>query len=160
MFVGTESDVFTGHLSEQRGPVELQLSGDTVVGGAGCPIPTSPIRSRRIIVVGGLNGQVRAYNIRGRHVWSFLATATIAAAILIDPSTNLVYVADTAGRVFVLNVANGQPTAPPFTAAAGITASPALGRDGTGTPTIYVGGSERRALRSRSHHAGKALVFS
>lgn len=37
-----------------------------------------------IIVAAGLAGQVRAYNIRGRQRWSFFASSTVNAAVLID----------------------------------------------------------------------------
>jgi outer membrane protein assembly factor BamB len=90
-----------------------------------------------IIVAGGLNGQVRAYNIRSRQKWSFFASADITAAIMVDETTNQFYVADENGRVFTALLSNGQfPPPPPsptpafsFTASAGIAASLALGRD-------------------------------
>jgi outer membrane protein assembly factor BamB len=54
--------------------------------------------------------------------------------VMIDPLTNLFYVADSSGHVFAANVGNGQlDSAFNFTAQAPITASPALGRDDTST---------------------------
>lgn len=101
--------------------------------------PNVPDQSTPIVVAGGLAGQVRAYNIRGRQRWSFFASATIDAAALIDESTDIFYVADTNGRVFAGNLANGtQMTSFAFAAGDAISASMALGRDTAATPTIYV----------------------
>jgi outer membrane protein assembly factor BamB len=92
-----------------------------------------------IIIGGGANGQVRAYTLRGRQYWSFFASANIVAAILIDASTDIFYVADISGRVHAGNVANGQIVSQfGFAAPTGITASPALGRDTAAVPTLYV----------------------
>lgn len=46
--------------------------------------PNLPQQSTPIIVAAGLAGQVRAYNIRGRQYWSFFASTTVNAAVLID----------------------------------------------------------------------------
>ncbi|MFN8642036.1 MAG: PQQ-binding-like beta-propeller repeat protein [Candidatus Binatia bacterium] len=46
--------------------------------------PNEPDQTTPIIVAAGLAGQVRAYNIRGRQRWSFYASSTIDAAVLID----------------------------------------------------------------------------
>ncbi|MGH7787933.1 MAG: PQQ-binding-like beta-propeller repeat protein [Candidatus Binatia bacterium] len=63
-----------------------------------------------IIVAAGLNGQVRAYNIRARQFWSFFASANINAAVLIDDTTDQFFVADAAGNVFAGNLATGLRT--------------------------------------------------
>ena len=97
-----------------------------------------------IIIAGGVNGQVRAFNVRGRQYWSFLASANIAAAILIDQATDLFYVADTGGGVSAANLINGQRDpnfsfAPPVDERpASFTASPALGNDMAPRPKLYV----------------------
>jgi outer membrane protein assembly factor BamB len=107
------------------------------------PNSTSP---DPIIVAGGTNGQVRAFNVRGRQFWSFSASATIVAAVLIDDSTDLFYVADTSGRVFAGALTNGLPVADfSFAPAqserpATITASPALGKNNAARPKLYVAG--------------------
>ena len=99
-----------------------------------------------LVIAGGVGGQVRAYNVRGRQYWSFFASATVVAAVLIDQDSELFYVADTGGRVFAGNMTNGQ-AAPSFSFATdvideatgerpGITASPALGRDDAGV--LYI----------------------
>lgn len=96
-----------------------------------------------IIVSGGANGLVRAFDRQGRQYWSFLATNTIIAAIVVDVARTpapVFYTADTNGRVFAANLSNGQLVdTPPFSfvADAAITASPALGRDGP-SPRLYV----------------------
>ena len=106
--------------------------------------PTS-MEETPIILMGGLNGQVRAFSIRGRQKWSLFASADVTAAILVDESAEQFYVADTSGRVIVADLANGQPVPLPtprtnyFVADAGITASPALGRDDVDEPRLYVG---------------------
>lgn len=101
--------------------------------------PTLENEVTPIIMAGGGSGTVRAYNLRGRQIWSFFAAATITAAVLIDPSTTIGYIADTSGRVVAIDVTNGQPTgAAPFRAVAGISASPALSRDTVSDPRIYV----------------------
>jgi hypothetical protein len=74
--------------------------------------PNQPDKSTPIILAAGLAGQVRAYNIKGRQYWSFFASTTINAAVLVDESTNLFYVADQNGQVFAGEVANGA-LAPP-----------------------------------------------
>ncbi len=91
-----------------------------------------------IIVAGGGQGQVHAYTIGGRLYWSFFAAATITASVMIDPISNLFYVADTAGNVYAgflvtaMQSPNGQLN-PAFSfktpTGVGILASPALGRD-------------------------------
>jgi outer membrane protein assembly factor BamB len=117
-----------------------------------------------IIAVGGINGQVRSYNLYGNQIWSFFASANIVAALMVDETTNLFYTADTAGRVFAANLANGELDSEfSFTAGicaggsmggmpcvtdancpsstcsvASITASPALGRDSAEPPRLYV----------------------
>lgn len=101
--------------------------------------PTDTTDSTPIIVGGGQNGQVRAFSILGRQAWSFFASADISAAVLIDESTAQFYVADTDGRVFTGALSNGQAVPGfQFAAAAGITASLALGRDTAEVPTLYV----------------------
>jgi outer membrane protein assembly factor BamB len=103
-----------------------------------------------ITIIGGVGGQVRAYNVRGRQYWSFFASATVVAATVVDQSTEIFYVADTAGRVFAANLINGQAD-PSFSFATepvdtgvqppprpGITASPALGNDSASVPKLYV----------------------
>lgn len=101
--------------------------------------PNVPQQSTPIIVAAGLAGQVRAYNIKGRQRWSFFASTTINAAVLIDESAEIFYVADGNGRVFAGNLADGTQVST-FTFAAGepISASMALGRDSAPTPTLYV----------------------
>jgi hypothetical protein len=106
-----------------------------------------------IVVVGGINGQVRAYNLSGNQVWSFFASATINAAPVADVANpeadprdpQVFYVADSAGHVFAANLATGQPVRAAFDPPQDIgpiTASPALGRDAAGTtiPKLYVAG--------------------
>ena len=99
-----------------------------------------------IIVVGGVNGQVRAYTLNGNQYWSFSASANIVAALMADLTTNLFYVADTAGRMVAVNLASGQAV-PTFKFTTdefapgqrpGIIASPALGSDDAAVPTLYV----------------------
>jgi outer membrane protein assembly factor BamB len=104
--------------------------------------PNQPTVVTPIIVVGGINGQVRAYNLAGNQYWSFFASASITAALLVDLSAdpNALYVADTGGRVFRVNLENGQ-LLDGFNASreiGGITASPALGRDTAAVPKLYV----------------------
>jgi outer membrane protein assembly factor BamB len=131
--------------------------------------PNEPEQSRPIIVAAGLQGQVRAYNIRGRQRWSFFASATVNAAVLIDdelpsqrcdggvaptptpggdpsptptPVTALkrFYVADQGGRMYAGNLANGRRCENfAFAAGEAISASPALGRDTAPEPRLYVG---------------------
>jgi len=92
-----------------------------------------------IVIAGGINGQVRSFNIKGRQFWSFFASANVDAAVLIDTSTNLFYIADASGHVFAGDVTNGHVvTGFSFAATSGITASPALGRDTAPVPTLYV----------------------
>jgi outer membrane protein assembly factor BamB len=85
-----------------------------------------------IVVAGSSNGQVRAFDRRGRTRWSLFvsAGATITAAIIIDEATQRVFVADQTGRVFVGDLANGvlDPQFN-FRASASISASAALGND-------------------------------
>lgn len=139
VFFGTEAGVFTGICPNGVARWSVSFPG-TQSSAALVQDPNFTDQVTPIIITGGLNGQVRGYSIRGRQAWSFFASANIVAAVMIDPSTNLAYVADTAGRVFVLDVANGQPVTPlpQFTAGAAITASPALGRDSVVTPRLYV----------------------
>lgn len=139
VFFGTESGVFTGICPNGVPRWSVSFPG-TQSSAALVQDPNFTDQVTPIIIAGGLNGQVRGYSIRGRQAWTFFASANIVAAVLIDPSTNLAYVADTAGRVFVLNVATGQPVTPlpQFTASAAITASPALGRDTVAQPRLYV----------------------
>jgi outer membrane protein assembly factor BamB len=113
------------------------------------PFPTpnpnpQPDQVNPIVIAGGVNGQVRAFNVRGRQYWSYLASANIAAAILIDQTTNLFYVADTGGQVSAASLITGRPD-PGFAFAPGpdeqpasFTASPALGRDDAPLPKLYV----------------------
>ena len=101
--------------------------------------PNQPTESTPIIVSAGLSGIVRAYSIKGRQRWSFFASATISAAVLIDTTTDLFYVADGNGRVFAAALLNGIRDARfNFQAAAPIAASPALGRDDAAVPSMYV----------------------
>ncbi len=101
--------------------------------------PNQPDKSTPIILAAGLAGQVRAYNIRGRQYWSFFASTTINAAVLIDDSTNLFYVADQNGQVFAGQVTNGAlDSAFSFKADGPVSASMALGRDTAPEPRLYV----------------------
>ncbi|MDX2171371.1 MAG: PQQ-binding-like beta-propeller repeat protein [Deltaproteobacteria bacterium] len=101
--------------------------------------PNEPTKSTPIILSAGLSGIVRAYNIRGRQRWSFFASATISAAVLIDPTTETFYVADGNGRIFAGALMNGALDSgfdfPP--AGAPISASLALGRDDAEIPSLY-----------------------
>lgn len=101
--------------------------------------PDEPDKSTPIIVAAGLAGVVRAYNVKGRQQWSFFASATVDAGIVVDQSTNVFYVADINGRLFAGALSDGS-TVPGFNFSAGesITATPALGRDTAPVPTIYV----------------------
>jgi outer membrane protein assembly factor BamB len=103
--------------------------------------PRNPQQFNPIIVVAGNSGQVRSYNIDGNQDWSFFASATVNASVLVDLTTNIVYVADSAGHVFAISLATGLPD-PQFvtlSVGAGITASPALGRDsGVDVQKLYV----------------------
>ena len=131
--------------------------------------PNVPQQSTPIIVAAGLAGQVRAYNIRGRQRWSFFASSTINAAVLIDdtlpaqrcesgtaptptrsvgpsptptPISDLkrFYIADQSGRMYSGNLADGSRCDNfSFAADASISASPALGRDTAVEPRLYVG---------------------
>ncbi|MGD9763102.1 MAG: PQQ-binding-like beta-propeller repeat protein [Candidatus Binatia bacterium] len=102
--------------------------------------PNLPNQDKPIIIAAGLAGVVRAFNLAGRQLWSFFASATVNAAVLIDESTELFYVADANGRVFSGALANGVPQAGfAFLADAGIGATPALGRDSATVPALYVG---------------------
>ncbi len=105
--------------------------------------------SAPIIIAAGLAGIVRAFNLRGRQRWSFFASATVDAGIVIDESTNVFYVADINGHVFSGALLDGSPVGG-FTVepAESITATPALGRDTASVPTIYVAdqGGTVRAL--------------
>jgi outer membrane protein assembly factor BamB len=139
VFFGTESGVFTGICP--NGVARWSVSFPATQSSAALvQDPNFTDQVKPIIIAGGLNGVVRGYSISGRQAWSFFASASIGAAVMIDPSSNLAYVADTAGRVFVLNIANGQPVTPlpQFTASTAITASPALGRDDVAEPRLYV----------------------
>ena len=139
VFFGTESGTFGGVCP--NGVPRWSVSFPATQSSAALvPDPSFTDQVTPIIIAGGLNGQVRGYSKGGRLAWTFFASANIVAAVMIDPSSNLAYVADTAGRVFVLNVASGQPVTPlpQFTANAGIMASPALGRDDVAQPRLYV----------------------
>lgn len=139
VFLATDGGVYAGVCpnSVLRYQVTFPPTQSTV---AIAQDPTKPNEETPIIVAAGLNGQVRAYNIRSRQFWSFFASADINAAVLIDDTTDQFYVADAGGRVFAGDLATGLPIAgfqfP--TAAAGILASMALGRDDTPTPRLYV----------------------
>jgi len=101
--------------------------------------PNQPDKETPIILAAGLAGQVRAYNIKGRQYWSFFASTTINAAVLVDESTNLFYVADQNGQVFAGQVANGAlDTSFSFQADGPVSASLALGRDTAPEPRLYV----------------------
>jgi outer membrane protein assembly factor BamB len=86
-----------------------------------------------LVIVGAAdNGEVRAYDRRGRTRWSLTvsAAATIRAAVVIDEGTQRVFVADQTGRVFAGDLANGRRDAQfAFQASAAISASPALGNE-------------------------------
>ncbi len=137
-YTGTLSGGFSGVCP--NGVQRFQLSFPlTQSAAAVAQDPNEPTQETPIIVAAGLAGQVRAYNIRGRQRWSFFASATIEAAVVIDESTDIFYVADTNGRVFAGALANGVPQAGfSFAADESITASPALGRDDAAVPTLYV----------------------
>ena len=139
VFFGTEGGSFTGICPNGVSRWSVSFPG-TQSAAALVQDPNFTDQVTPIIIAGGLNGQVRGYSLRGRQAWSFFASANIVAAVMIDPSTDLAYVADAAGRVFVLNVANGQPLTPlpQFTAGAAITASPALERDTVPKPRLYI----------------------
>jgi outer membrane protein assembly factor BamB len=138
-YIGTQSGAFTGICPNgiARFSVVLAPTQSTAA------ITVDPNRLTAdpqlpIIVAGGGEGQVRAYTIGGRQYWSFFASATITASVMIDPISNLFYVADTNGNVYAgflvtaMQAPNGQLD-PNFSfrtpSRAGILASPALGRD-------------------------------
>lgn len=101
--------------------------------------PNEPQESAPIIVAAGLSGVVRAFNLRGRQRWSFFASATVDAAVVIDETTDTFYVADIGGRVFAGALDDGSVDADfAFGADEAITATPALGRDSAVVPTLYV----------------------
>lgn len=161
VFIATQSGSFTGVCPNgvaRFGPLSSPPTQSTA---ALAEDPNFPMQDTPIIVVGGLNGQVRAYSVRGRQYWSFFASANVVAAVLIDPTTNLFYVADTSGHVYAgylvvqpartptpdpENPTPGPGTPPTgqlypsfsFAADASITASPALGRDSASIPKLYV----------------------
>jgi outer membrane protein assembly factor BamB len=137
-YAGTLSGAFSGVCP--NGVLRYQLSFPlTQSTAAVVQDPNEPTQSTPIIVAAGLAGQVRAYNIRGRQRWSFFASSTVDAAVVIDESTEVFYVAASNGRVFAGALANGVPiSAFAFAADAGILASPALGRDSVPVPTIYI----------------------
>jgi outer membrane protein assembly factor BamB len=134
-FIGTESGGFAAVCPNGVNRFSVVFP-ETQSTAAVVPDPNTPTANPRtpIIVAGGLNGQMRAYTLKGRQYWSFFAASTIVAAVMIDPISNLFYVADTTGHVFAGTLLVNQPSgqldpAFNFTADAGITASPALGRD-------------------------------
>lgn len=101
--------------------------------------PNEPTESTPIIVSAGLSGIVRAYTIRGRQRWSYFASATISAGVLIDPTSEWFYVADGSGRISAGALLDGSaigsfafPQAP-----SGFSASMALGRDDAPLPSLY-----------------------
>lgn len=139
LFLATDGGVYNGICpnSVLRYQVTFPPTQSTV---AITQDPTKPDEETPIIVAAGLNGQVRAYNIRSRQFWSFFASADINAAVVIDESTSQFYVADAGGNVFAGNLATGARN-PAFsfpTAEAGIFASMALGRDDAASPRLYV----------------------
>jgi outer membrane protein assembly factor BamB len=151
IYVGSQAGLFTGVCPNGVPRFGVSFPG-TQSTAAIVPDPNF-IQPTPIIIAGGLGGQVRAYNVRGRQYWSFFASATVVAAVLVDPTTELFYVADTSGRVFAGTLINGQldpdflfapaQMTPPVEAPASITASPALGRDAPDTPErerLYVAG--------------------
>lgn len=85
-----------------------------------------------VIVAGSSNGEVRAFDRRGRTRWflSVSAAAAIRAAIVIDEATQRFFVADQTGRVFAAALESGDLDPQfSFRASATISASPALGRE-------------------------------
>jgi outer membrane protein assembly factor BamB len=138
VFVGTLS----GGLSRvcPNGVSSYQLMFPTTQSPVGiAQDPEVPNQSAPIIVAAGLAGIVRAYNRRGRQRWSFFASATVNAGVVIDGSADLFYVADINGRMFAGALSDGSVVSSfEFGAEAGIAATPALGRDTAPVPTIYV----------------------
>jgi outer membrane protein assembly factor BamB len=141
VYVGSLSGGFTGVCP--NGVARYQLNFPiTQSSPALAQDPNEPTKSTPIILSAGLSGIVRAYNIRGRQRWSFFASATISAAVMIDPTTELFYVADGNGRIFAGFLMDGTlfdgPDGfnfPP--ASAPISASLALGRDDAEVPSLY-----------------------
>lgn len=93
----------------------------------------------RIIVFAHQNGEVRSIDLRGRQRWSFFASpAGVQGAVVLDLSSDTVFVADLAGRVFAVDLFAGSPRpAFDFRTDARILASMALGRDAAASPTLY-----------------------
>jgi len=139
-YVGTLSGNFAGICP--NGVSRYQISFPITQSAAAIALdPLQPTKQTPIIVAAGLGGIVRAYDVRGRQRWSFSATATIIAGVLIDPSTDLFYVADSSGRVSSGTLLNGTANDMfngKFRADTGITATPVLGRDNAVVPSMYV----------------------
>lgn len=129
-YTGTLSGGFSGVCP--NGVQRYQLSFPATQSAAAvAQDPNEPDQNTPIIVAAGLGGAVRAYTIRGRQRWSFFASSTVNAAVLIDESADIFYVADANGRVFAGDLAYGTLLAGfQFAAQAPISASPALGRSG------------------------------
>jgi outer membrane protein assembly factor BamB len=109
----------------------------------------------RTIIAGGDSGQVRAVDIQGRELWSFFASAPVLAAPVVDQAGDQVFVADSAGRVFAVDVEDGQSRDFLFQAGSTISASPALGRDGEGS-VLYVA-AEDGALYALDRDTGDVV---
>src|SRR5262249_18838495 len=97
VYIGTQSGLFNGVCPNgihRFSPIVVPPTQSTA---AVVQDPNNTTESTSIEVFGTLGGQVRAFNIRGRTYWSFFAPATVVSAVMVDESTNLFYVADTAG---------------------------------------------------------------
>ena len=93
-----------------------------------------------VTIVAGTDGRLRAFNVDGTQLWLFSASAPINAAPVIDATRRRAYVADSAGKVFAVGLLHGRRCSDfAYDAGAPISASPALGRDGSNGPeTFYV----------------------
>lgn len=104
--------------------------------------PNRPTEVVPIIVVGGVDGQVRAYNLTGNQYWSLFASANITAALMVDLSEDpdILYVVDSGGHLLKTQLMNGLAVGGFAPQQFGkVSASPALGRDlDIAVPKLYI----------------------
>jgi outer membrane protein assembly factor BamB len=139
----------------------------------------------RVIILAGDDAQVRAVDYLGRQSWSFFASAAVRASVVLDrhegqpvESADRIYVADEAGWVFAIRLADGGPlwSRRPGRGAP-ISATPALGtddlyvadesgglyalraEDGNVVWTCVAGGAIRSSLAVAAAPAGDVVVF-
>lgn len=109
-----------------------------------------------LIVFATDTGQVRALDFKGRERWTFFGPGPITTAVVIDGSAGRVFVVNRAGRITAADVENGRPDqAFRFSTGTSVSASLALGRDDTDTPSLYVA-DEDGTLHAVDRVAGTA----